>query len=62
MIEVLGVENGNFADAILIEETKAMSKDVSENMRNFRSSSYTKRTRGLDLSLAASCNDIFYKQ
>ena len=32
MIEVLGVENGNFAAAILIGETKAIPKDISENM------------------------------
>jgi competence protein ComEC len=34
LVEVLGAANGNFASAILIGETKAIPKDISENMRN----------------------------
>ena len=52
LIEVLGVENGNFAAAILIGETKAIPKDVSENMRN-SGVAHILSVSGLHLSLVA---------
>ena len=52
MIEVLGVENGNFAAAILIGETKAIPKDISENMRN-SGVAHILSVSGLHLSLVA---------
>ena len=52
LIEVLGVENGNFAAAILIGETKAIPKDISENMRN-SGVAHILSVSGLHLSLVA---------
>lgn len=52
LIEVLGTENGNFAAAILIGETKAIPKDISENMRN-SGVAHILSVSGLHLSLVA---------
>lgn len=52
LIEVLGVENGNFAAAILIGETKAIPKNISENMRN-SGVAHILSVSGLHLSLVA---------
>ena len=52
LIETLGVENGNFAAAILIGETKAIPKDISENMRN-SGVAHILSVSGLHLSLVA---------
>ena len=52
LIEALGVECGNFAAAILIGETKAMPKEVAENMRN-SGVAHILSVSGLHLSLVA---------
>ncbi len=52
LLEVLGKEEGNFAAAILIGETKAIPKDISENMRN-SGVAYILSVSGLHLSLVA---------
>ena len=52
LLEVLGTENGNFAAAILIGETKAIPEDISENMRN-SGVAHILSVSGLHLSLVA---------
>lgn len=52
LIGVLGAERGNFAAAILIGETKAIPKDISENMRN-SGVAHILSVSGLHLSLVA---------
>lgn len=52
LVDVLGSANGNFAAAILIGETKAIPKDISENMRN-SGVAHILSVSGLHLSLVA---------
>ena len=52
LLEVLGKDEGNFAAAILIGETKAIPRDISENMRN-SGVAHILSVSGLHLSLVA---------
>ncbi|PCJ29366.1 MAG: competence protein ComEC [Rickettsiales bacterium] len=52
LIQILGGDNGNFAAAILIGETKAIPKTISENMRN-SGVAHVLSVSGLHLSLVA---------
>jgi len=52
LIDVLGANNGNFAAAILIGETKAIPKNIAENMRN-SGVAHILSVSGLHLSLVA---------
>jgi len=52
LLEVMGKEEGNFTAAILIGETKAIPRDISENMRN-SGVAHILSVSGLHLSLVA---------
>ncbi len=52
LLSELGTKNGNFAAAILIGETKAIPKDIAENMRN-SGVAHILSVSGLHLSLVA---------